>query len=189
MKTKSSIEWMFNPFTRLAGWPALGLGLAAVVLMAVIGAYSQVIFDGVIDVHFASVDLKDALALASIGLGAQVVVFWVAGLLLGKSVRFIDVAGTLSLAKAPFLMMAFIGFLVTAPDARQLVENPMIIVQNTGFMGALLLSLPIIAWSITLMHNAYKVSCGLSGSTLTISFIVALLVSEALSKLLIHVLL
>jgi hypothetical protein len=41
-------------------------------------------------------------------------------------------------------------------------------------------------WSIVLMHSAYKVSCGLKGSTLTVSFIIALFVAEAVSKLLIY---
>lgn len=189
MNTEKSVEWIYNPFTRLAGWPALGLGLLAALLMAVIGSYSQVCFDGVIDVHFKTTNLPQALSLVGISLASLVVVFWIAGLIVAKPFRFIDLAGTLSLAKAPFLIMALVGFLVTPPDAQSIMANPMVIVQNTGFLGVLILSLPIMVWCIVLMHNAYKVSCGLKGSPLTISFIVALFVAEALSKLLIYVLL
>lgn len=189
MNAEKSLEWIYNPFTRLAGWPALGLGLLAAFLMAVIGSYSQVLFDGVVDVHFKTTTLTQTLSLVGISLASLVGVFWLTGLIVAKPFRFIDLAGTLTLAKTPFLLMALAGFLVTPPDAQTILSNPMVIVQNTGFLGVLILSLPVMVWSIVLMHNAYKVSCGLKGSTLTISFIVALFVAEAVSKLLIYVIL
>jgi hypothetical protein len=154
--------------------------------MAGFGAYSQVVFDGVIDVHFQSTDLVNTLSLVGISLASLIVVFWLAGLIVAKPFRFIDLAGTLTLAKAPFLIMALTGFLATPPDMESILNNPMVIVQDPGFLGVLILSLPVMVWSIVLMHNAYKVSCGLKGSTLTISFIIALFVAEAVSKLLIY---
>lgn len=189
MNTEKSFEWIYNPFTRLAGWSAMVLGLLAALLMSIVGTYSQVVFDGVIDVHFQSTDLLKSLSLVGISLASLVLVFWLAGLIVAKPFRFIDLAGTLTLAKAPFLIMALAGFLVTPPDLESVLANPMIIVQNPGFMGVLILSLPVMVWSVVLMHNAYRVSCGLKGRTLTISFIVALFVAEAVSKLLIYTLL
>jgi hypothetical protein len=186
MNAEKSFEWIYNPFTRLAGWTALGLGLLAALLMAGLGAYSHVVFDGVIDVHFQSTDLVNTLSLVGISLASLILVFWVAGLIVAKPFRFIDLAGTMALAKAPFLIMALTGFLATPPDMESILNNPMVIVQDPGFLGVLILSLPVMVWSIVLMHSAYKVSCGLKGSTLTVSFIIALFVAEAVSKLLIY---
>jgi len=90
MNAEKSFEWIYNPFTRLAGWTALGLGLLAALLMAGLGAYSHVVFDGVIDVHFQSTDLVNTLSLVGISLASLILVFWVAGLIVAKPFRFID---------------------------------------------------------------------------------------------------
>lgn len=45
MKNKA-IGLMINPFTRVAGWQAFSLGLVFIILMGIIGTYSNVSFDG-----------------------------------------------------------------------------------------------------------------------------------------------
>ena len=43
--------WLFNPFTYIAGWQSLFIGLAAIILAGGIGSISSTHFDGVLDTH------------------------------------------------------------------------------------------------------------------------------------------
>jgi len=111
---------------------------------------------------------------------------WVTGLIVSKNFRFIDILGTMTLAKAPFLLLAIFGYFTTAPDMNAIMKDPYVILQSTSFVIMMILTLPVMVWSITLMFNALKISCDLKGSTLTVAFIIGLFVSEIIAKILIH---
>ena len=51
MKSNGFFRLMENPFTRIAGWQAFGLGLVFLVVSGIIGGFGNVVFDGVIDSH------------------------------------------------------------------------------------------------------------------------------------------
>jgi hypothetical protein len=175
-----------NPYTRIAGWQAFGLGLVFVVLMGLIGSNSGVVFDGVFDMHLIENTLLQAFTLLAIDLVSLVLVMWVTGLIVSKNFRFIDILGTMTLAKAPFLLMAVLGYFVTAPNMTEIMKDPYVIFQSTSFLLMMVLSLPVMVWSIVLMFNALKISCDLKGNSLTVAFIIALFVSEIIAKILIH---
>ena len=177
---------LVNPFTRIAGWQAFGLGLVFVSLMGFLGAGSGVAFDGVFDMHLFENTVQQAFIYLGIDLVCLVLVMWVVGLIVSKNFRFIDILGTMTLAKAPFLIMAIVGYFVTAPDMNEIMRNPYVILQSTSFLIMMVLTMPVMVWSIALMFNALKVSCDLKGSTLTVAFIIGLFVSEILAKVLIH---
>lgn len=111
MKSKSIFGLLMNPFTRIAGWQAFGLGLIFILLM---------------------------------------------------------------------------GFFPTAPDMSGIFKDPYVILQSASFVIMMVLSLPVMVWSIMLIYKALKVSCDLKGSTLTLAFIIGLFVSEIIVKILIH---
>jgi hypothetical protein len=189
MKANDLFRLLVNPFTRIAGWQALGLGLVLVAAMGLLGAASGVAFDGVFDMHLFKHSVGQAFGYLAIGLVCIVAVLWVAGLLSTRNFRFIDLLGTLALAKAPFLLTALAGFFVTPPDLSQIMHDPYVMVRNVPFLAMMVLSFPVMVWSITLLFNAFKVSCGLKGSRLTVSFILGLVLAEFVAKLLIHYLL
>lgn len=186
MKNNSVFGLLMNPFTRIAGWQAFGLGLLFLLLMGFVGASSGIAFDGVFDMHMFQNSVPQALTLLGISLASLVLVMWIVGLITSKNFRFIDILGTMTLAKAPFLLLAVFGFFTTAPDLNAIMKDPYVILQNTSFVIMMVLSMPVMIWSIVLMFNALKVSCDLKGSTLTAAFIIGLLVSELISKILIH---
>jgi hypothetical protein len=186
MKSKEFFRLMINPFTRGAGWQAFVLGLVFLCISGIIGTYGNVIFDGVIDMHLT----KGTTMLYSFGCLAintltLVLVMWIAGLVISKGFRFIDILGTMTLSKAPFLLLAIAGFFTKAPDMNEVMKNPMSILGSTSFLVLTLMTIPILIWSITLMYNALKISCGVKGNKLTVAFIIAILISEAISKTLI----
>jgi len=186
MKYKKVFGFLINPFIRIAGWQAFGLGLLFVILMGLLGTYSGIAFDGVIDMHMIDISLLQSFLYLGIDLVCLVVVIWLTGLIVSKNFRFIDILGTMILAKAPFLLLSIAGFFTTTPDLSEIYKDPYIIFQSVSFVILIALSIPVIIWSITLMFNAFRVSCDIKGSKLTVAFIVALLVSEALSKVLIY---
>jgi len=186
MKNKNVFGFLMNPFTRIAGWQAFGLGLFFVVLMGLLGAYSDIAFDGVIDMHMIDISLLQSFLYLGIDLVCLVVVMWMTGLIVSRKFRFIDILGTMTLAKAPFLLLSIAGFFTAAPELSEIYKDPYVIFQSISFIILIVLSIPVIIWSITLMYNAFKVSCDIKGSKLTGVFIIGLLVSEVLSKILIY---
>ena len=186
MKNKSIFGLLVNPFTRIAGWQALGLGLVFVALMGFIGASSGIAFDGVFDMHMFKVTLFQSFSYLAVDIVSLVLVMWIVGLVVSKDFRFIDLLGTMTLAKAPFLLLAIMGYFTTAPDMNAIMKDPYVIFQSTSFVIMMILTLPVVVWSITLMFNALKISCGLKGSTLTVAFIIGLFVSEIIAKIFIH---
>jgi len=175
-----------NPFTRIAGWQAFSLGLVFVALMGFIGSGSGIAFDGVFDMHMFENTVQQAFLYLAIDIVSLVLVMWVVGLIISKNFRFIDLLGTMTLAKAPFLVLAIMGYFATAPDMNEIMRNPYVILQSTSFLILMILSLPVMIWSIALMFNALKISCDLKGNTLTVAFILGLIISEIIAKILIH---
>lgn len=186
MKSKSIFGLLMNPFTRIAGWQAFGLGLLFILLMGFIGANSGIAFDGVFDMHMFEITVQQSFLYLAIDIVCLVLVMWITGLIVSKNFRFIDILGTMTLAKAPFLLLAIMGYFTTAPDINEIMKDPYAIFQSISFVIMMILSLPVMVWSITLMFNALKISCDLKGSTLTVAFIIGLFVSEIIAKILIH---
>lgn len=186
MKSNEVLKLMINPFTRIAGWQAFIVGSVIVALSGIIGSFGNVAFDGVIDMHLVKeVNLQQSFYYLLISITSLVVIMWITGLIISKGFRFIDIMGTMILSKAPFLLMAIAGLFAIAPDMNQLLKNPMVIMSSPGFLITIALSIPIMIWTVTLMYNALKISCDVKGIKLTIAFIVAIFVSEAISKILI----
>ena len=186
MKNNEFFGLMFNPFTRIAGWQAFGLGLVVLIASGIIGTFGNVTFDGVIDMHLAKeVTMLRSFGYLAIGTLSLVVVMWIMGLIISKNFRFIDVLGTMTLSKAPFLLLAIAGLFTKAPDMAEIIKNPTIILSSTSFLILMILTTPILIWSIALMYNALKISCGVKGNKLTISFIIGIFVAEIISKVLI----
>ena len=173
---KSKWKWIYNPFERLAGLPALIIGIVAMALTAVIGKINHVAFDGVIDVHTGALfGFSASFAMQAVAFLALFLTMWIAGICFSKSrLRVIDIAGTTALARAPMLLLAVICFLPVAPAG--IYDISRIIIFG-------IICFPFLVWMIALMYNAYTVSCNLKGGKAVISFIGALLVAEIISKL------
>lgn len=186
MKKSTVLELLINPFKRIAGLQAFGLGLVFVALMGFLGAYSDIAFDGVIDMHMIEISLFQSFMYIAIDLICLIVVMWITGLIVSNNFRFIDILGTMTLAKAPFIIMAVVGFFTTTPDMTDIYKDPYVLFKSASFIIFMVLTIPVMVWNITLMYNAFKISCDLKGSKLTSSFIIALLISEILSKVLIY---
>lgn len=179
---------LINPFTRIAGWQAFVIGLVFIVLSGIIGTYTHVLFDGVIDAHVTDQEVvfKTSFALLAINIFSISLIMYLSGLIISRQTRFIDILGTMTLARAPMLLVALLGILVTPLSIEELMKDPMVIMGNPLFILFTVLIIPITIWFVALMYNALKVSTGKKGGNLIAAFVIGLIGAEVLSKVLIH---
>jgi len=187
MKTKEVLRLLINPYTRITGFRAFGLGLVFLFLMGLVGAYSRTAFDGVLDMHLSSnLSMSNSFYYLTIDMFCLVFLMWIAGQFVSNNLRLVNLVGTITLAKAPYLILALAGYLVKSINLSELQRNPGAIFQSSSLVFITLLSLPVIIWSITLMYNALKSSCKIKGTKLIIALVLALISAEIVSKILIY---
>ncbi len=192
-------NFIFNPFHRIAGLKALGLGFLIIVITALFAFLFNTHFPGLLDIKYGYKETYGFLNFLSYGivnLMSMSVFIYLAGLLLSKSsVRFIDVIGTQTLARAPLLLAPFLNTsgLIEKGGAYLLFKylehgHPTSLsrVEFILFIFFTLLMILLIAWMITLMYNAYKVSCNVKGSKAVVSFIIIIFLVEILTLYLNH---
>ncbi len=199
--------WLFRPFDRMAGAPALGLGLLIIAVTALVARRAGLHTDGVLDLNFGpEVALWVLVAQGLINWLCLSVLLLFTGLWLSKGrFRLIDLIGTQALARWPMLLATLwysipgIGQSIEASTTRLLAtmpDQPTEVIAPVEYlfdaMWLMLLSLPILAaivWMVWLMYHGYRLVTNLSGHRAVLSFIAALVIAEVLSKVLIHFLL
>jgi hypothetical protein len=187
MKSNQIISLIFNPFTRIAGWEALALGLFFASVSALLGTYSRVVTDGVMDIHLVnSLELSRSFFITSISLLSLIVCMILVAYVISGNFRIIDIAGTLTLSKAPVLIAVIAGFFTHVPNQKTVINNPTVVFHSTSFIVVSLIIIPIAIWMIALSFNALKISTGAKGNKLIISFIIGLVLAEIISKVCIN---
>jgi len=188
------LQWLFNPFKFIAGFKALLLGLAVILISGFVGSFSNTHFDGVLDVHTGlEAPMWFFLAEGVINWICMVVPLFFLGLIVSRSsLRIIDVLGTQALARWPYLISA----VVMLPDANRRVTGYLMstLTQNAPaasiapidisiFVFAMIVVLLMVIWMVALMYQAYAVSCNIKGAVAIATFIVSLIGAEILSKI------
>ena len=114
-------QWLFNPFRFIAGFQALLIGLAIILLSGFIGSFGNTHFDGVLDVHKGlSAPVWFFLIEGLIDWICLVVPLFLFGLIVSRSsFRIVDVIGTQALARWPYLIVSLVMF----PDANRRVPE------------------------------------------------------------------
>ncbi|PTL79542.1 YIP1 family protein [Vitiosangium sp. GDMCC 1.1324] len=173
-------RWMFDPLSCLrtrmalavsAAFAAVSLGLTRLGLR----------FDGALDVHANAGVLSWPVALAEVALVWPVTaaVFWAVARLLGRrTARWVDVLGAVGLARVPLVLSGVVvAVLAPAESPREL--SPQVI-------ALAILSLPLIGWSIAALVLGFRTATGLKGARWVSGFLVALIVAEVLSKVVLY---
>ncbi|MDL2320714.1 hypothetical protein LJC45_06250 [Alistipes sp. OttesenSCG-928-B03] len=183
MKSNSFWGFAFNPFTRIAGWQAFLLGLVFVAASGTFGTMSRVAFDGVLDVHTGG-NLTYGLSfmMLAIDIVSVVIIMWLTGVIISRTVRFVDILGTMTLARAPLLIAALVGLTLPLPPVEVIMLDPSAVFKSWPMIVFGVVAGVTVIWHVALMYNAMRVSCGVRGAKLTVAFIFALIVAEALSK-------
>ncbi len=195
MKNNTLTSWLFTPFKFIAGSKALGIGIVVLALLSILGYLGNVHFGGVIGPSIADSSSESPYILhACYQLSAWIsmtLVFYITARLVSKtSVRLIDIAGTMAVSQAPFILVALLGL---SPDVHLHIGNPntvnipeimQVVKDNIGMIAMIsIVSILIMVWSIALKYNAYSVSANVKGVTGAISFAIGIIICEILSRL------
>ncbi len=165
---------LINPFTRIAGWPALLIGLAAMACTALAGYANRFYFDGVLDIHGVSHTLGQAFIAQGVAFLSLGLCLLLAGAIFSRSkFRIVDVAGVAALSRAPMLAVALLGFLGIAPKGLA-ISGSMLIFVFICIAGAV--------WVVTWMYNGYSVCFNMKGTRAVLSFIGAVVLATVISK-------
>lgn len=167
-----------NPFTRIAGWRAFGIGIVIVLVTVLVGAYGGVYFPGAFDLKVgAEQQFIRALYFQFIGLASVVGVYYLISLIFAKGTRFQDILGTITLSRYPYLIATLFMFFVPEINLHEIQSN----FGTIMIIG--LLTLVFIVWHFVLLFNAYRVSTGLSGVKGGVLFFAGALVAQFISTM------
>jgi hypothetical protein len=180
--------WLFNPFVYIAGARSLFIGLAAMLATAIIGFYSHTHFDGVIDIHSGHISpLYVHLLEQLIDWGMLSIVFYLGGRIFSQSsIRLIDVAGTIAMARWVMIVPAIIGFAIHAPDVMPKTIEEIKAIMTPGFIAFGFITLLFDIWMVTLFYSAFVTSCNMKGGKGTGIFIIGLMLAEFTASMIIH---
>jgi len=194
MKSKDVLRFIFvNPFEKIAGWQALGLGLIIVVLSTLIASYNDAYFNSAWGMQIMdSRPLWVAFAMLGISLASMLLMFLLTGVFFSKNFRVIDVIGTSFLARAPYLFLAVTACIPMPEilkDPAALIENVNVLFLSFTFWVYIVLTVLITVWFMALHYHAFRVSLNIRKSVNVIVFIVSIIFAGIFSTILIHVLL
>lgn len=170
---KNSI--LFNPFIKIAGGKALALGGIAYLISVFLSYITGTHHYGLFNIDFAK---GTVLWIYFIELGTQwfilSLLLYLFGAILSKSkIRVIDVFGTILLAKIP---------LIITPLFRTIPYFQSFAIFSTAMFVVVGIYSITLIWTLVLLFNAFKVSCNLKQEKLIVSFILSIIISEILSK-------
>lgn len=178
--------FLYNPFERVAGWKAFGIGIAVVIATILIGYRNNVIFLGLqIKMVPGNLSLGSAFLTQFIGLASTTLTFYIIAVLAVKNVRFQDILGTVTLARYPLFFAAIVGLFLDPAAGEAIIMDlaggSLDLSRYTGFLllstGLMLFSI----WSAILLYYAFKVTTDLKGGKRNLLFVLAIFISEVLS--------
>lgn len=191
---KTILQLTVNPFEKIAGYTALGLGILCALVSSVLAYLFNTRFDGVLDIHFSiNTTYFPLLSEQFINMFSIVSIFYLTGLMMrAGNFRFIDLAGTMILARAPLVVAPLFNASGVFINIQQSLLNgaqPESVLKSVNIIFLIAVSLlliVILVWYISLLYKAYRISTNLKSGKAIGSFIVAIILAEALSKILIY---
>lgn len=174
-------NYLINPYYRIAGFKSLAIGFIGLLFLSFASFKSGTHFYGLSNIDFAKDSIFVFYALEHlISWSVFAILTFLLGLSLSKSrMRAIDFFGTSLLARIPLI---FTPLLRIIPMFQSFLFQSF---EMYFIIGIYLLS---VLWTIVLLFNGYKISSNLRNNKLTASFIIGLLVSEIISRIVINLL-
>lgn len=183
-----------NPFQKVAGLYALISGLIVIFFMSYLGVIAKCYSVGVIGSLNASVIKSQNIQPTFSLLLYQNLIVWLvvtllficfAKILQQKRLRLVDFFGTVALSRFPYLIMMII-LAITRLTHQSFLDID--ITKGLQLHPSILMSLfsaaitLCVIWEVVMYFYALKVSSGLTGKKLWISFIVALILGEIITS-------
>ena len=187
---------IYNPFYKIAGVQALGIGLTAIIIISILAHFNGMTFPSIISAQIGNNALSIPRLLVQ-NLGHWIIfstIIYLFGVFASKShIRAIDIFGTIAVSRIPFILFSILGFLpineINHKISAALKNNPadpnllsdLPLSEISILIVFALITLSIAVWVIALMYNAFRISTNIKGEKSDILFIVALILSLIVS--------
>jgi hypothetical protein len=186
---------LFQPFERYSERSLVAVGLLCAVSAVFAGAYFDVRFDGVLDLHFVpGSSVKDLSVDLATDFITLFVFLFAAAKWVNRKTRTVDILAAVLVAKIPMYlpMLLNAGGRITAAGEKiveQTVERqPLSLdaLSMTLLVLSIILVLLFLVWSVALLYNGYKTAAHAKGAKAIVLFIMALLLAEIASKIVLY---
>ena len=167
---------LYNPFYYIAGTKSFLVGIVGLLLISYLAYYTGTHYNGILNIEFA----KDSDLWVFL---LENITFWfilstllyIAGIIFSESkIRPIDIYGTTLIARFPLLI---------TPVIRIIPVFHSFVYKSVTMYLLICIYLVSLTWMVTLLLNAFKITCNLKNEKFIISFIVSILLSEILTKI------
>ncbi|MCD7930020.1 MAG: hypothetical protein LUH15_00835 [Tannerellaceae bacterium] len=186
---------LWNPFEKIAGGTALGIGLAALCCSALINSIFGWHYHGLLNIAPGPesgylIYLGEQLIIWLV----PAVIFFIGGLILSSSrIRIIDVFGTVAFSFLPLVPM---NLLQGLPGFKALQEiNPELSIRELMELPALywgtLIAVGLmifLVWTFIWMFKALQVSCNLKGWRIWVVYLIGVFIGDIITVQLIRLL-
>ena len=189
---------LFNPFKKLPSKSLLLLGLVAFIAFSLYSWMNQIIYDGMLDIHLDDqLNPLDYFNANAINIIIVVLLFHAFALIVNSKTRLVDIFATSVIYRIPI----YIASLFVKSDAMLSVasklENLNGSLENLKFstselvtmMGISFLSLILMIWSIVLLFFGFKTASNAKLWWHNALFILAVILGETITKILINTIL
>lgn len=186
-----------NPFEIHSEQTLISVGSLGLIIASTLAYFLSVRFDGFIDMHFAeNVTLAQPFIDNIINVLCSVVVFFALGKYLNKKTRVVDILAISLVSRLPFYPLILVNINDLMATATKVVvenANPENIANIPPSSLAIILIFALVAlggliWSIILLYRGFKIATNSKGNSAVGYFVVALILTEFLSKVSIQLL-
>ena len=187
---------LYNPFQRFQTSTLIIAGTIGTIIFCILAYFFETRFDGAIDLHFVNgVEIYQPFIDNIVVIITLSILLFLAGKMVNRKTRFIDNLSVSLIARLPFYFLLFFNYNSSIYKlSHALLEglsstHPVADISNSKILLLLAFAttgLLLLAWYITLLYNGYRLSCNAKNNNAILYFVIALIGSEIISKLLIH---
>lgn len=190
------MKLLFNPFERYSEKQLVFIGITSTIIGSLMAIFFNARFDGILDLHFVEkIKIHEPIIDLLIDLFCLVLILFLIGRYINKKTRIIDIISATLISKIPFYFLLFqninnLSFKITDKLAKSLLtKNYSLETITTSEMTYLffcgIINLVLVIWSITLLFNGFKTATNAKNTKSIFLFIVAVILTEVVSKILI----
>src|SRR5690606_4436468 len=191
---------LLNPFEKHSEKTLLLFGIIMTFLGSFIAYLTKSRFDGVIDMHVVDqITFLEPFVDNLLNTLSLFLLFYLLGKRINNKTRWVDILSVSIISRIPFYVLPFFNIdgllakitekILNGIDLQNLSQPPVIEFSDLIILLVFaMVTVLCLAWFIALLWNGFRVATNTKGTKNIVLFIVFLLLSEALSKILISTL-